>query len=888
MGRNKQYVNFLLVCICLAGSTSAHATSDGFHLGKGVSEYRRFIAYPHLQKAFSALKAGKRDLALREFGRTREILPDNPAAAVYLANALSHFGEPDRARKVLEEQLSVTPADAGVLAALSDLETPKAADALVATAAPAAECVPACPQPVLPVTGEARRNAALRLAKASTAASQGAAALAATLAGPAPVFSVAADEKQWIVLLDRASVGERDLVSTYVPRHASNRLYHAAAALPRLLARNETGAVQHLLGTLPASAFRGERFELALRQHRVDDALTQARAMLAANASSATTDTLSYRLMDAGAKTQAAALLLETYPYPGTDETTRLALLRRLALLAGDIPAAFATADRERLATPLATPALRSAQAAVFSALSDCDSVRALLGDGSPAYARDDWMRLGDCYRSSAPALAQHAYGEARTRSGNDTTATRTFAYQAYANADYASALDAWQSLPPEGLSSADMMAAATTALAAGDNAAAGAWLDRYAAAGGAQDDTYWWRRAQALAKDQPVAASDALAHAIQLNARADHYLLLAQLQSRRYLDAAAVGSLEKALALDPQNITTRLQLAYAYAAVERPADARRQLEAAHAARPDDTVPVQQLVYVSQQQGDSESARLYAAQVIDALPAANAGSSDAADKLYGFRRLHEDLGRRWTLSADIWSGGGLTTAANTVAPGTSYRSYSQIEAEYRLDANALPARLLAPYVRIFAGSGTHDSALPAYAPMLGAGLRLRPWQSQNVVFAAEKQTPLDDSPGLHEDTMLRASASLLDGGRFSNEWHPVGEGWTAQSLYLDLAHFLSNRQDIATADYRAGYHRKQSSQGRTLEPYLHLQYTLVDGALRQQDYRAGAGLAWNLWFGETRYDAWPHKVTVGLELQHAFHTWLSDTNTLALSAGIRW
>ncbi len=115
--------------------------------------------------------------------------------------------------------------------------------------------------------------------------------------------------------------------------------------------------------------------------------------------------------------------------------------------------------------------------------------------------------------------------------------------------------------------------------------------------------------------------------------------------------------------------------------------------------------------------------------------------------------------------------------------------------------------------------------------------------------------------------MLRASASFFNGGKYSDQWHPNGSGWfakTSTSMRRNI------RQDIQawTADYRVSWHQKVAN-GQTIEPYAHVQ----DNGYRDKGAQ-GAQLAESesagIWTGETHYDAWPRKVSLGVEYQHTF------------------
>ncbi len=172
--------------------------------------------------------------------------------------------------------------------------------------------------------------------------------------------------------------------------------------------------------------------------------------------------------------------------------------------------------------------------------------------------------------------------------------------------------------------------------------------------------------------------------------------------------------------------------------------------------------------------------------------------------------------------------------------------------------------------------------------MLGVGLRWKPWSSQVIYVEAENQIGVEDHS--RKDVLLRASASFFNGGRYGDDWHPSGGGWISRNLYLDAAQYLKSDYRAVTADYRTGYHRRIAAK-QTIEPYGHMQ---INGTWSQwsqgtnRDVRGGLGVHWNLWYDGTAYNADPHKLTLGVEFQQAFQTYLPDRNGVFVTLGSRW
>lgn len=790
---------FCLVVMLLLGTVCVAADS-GFDLGPGVTDYQRFVAYPHLERAFAAQARNDRETAIKHLERVRELLPQNPASALYLAEAYRQFGEPARAEALLRAQLAITPGDAQLASALAAI-TPRTATA-----------------------------------------------------------NAPANTKQ----VPNTHVAPKDAVATT----------NVAAQ-----ARSARGA----------AGINRDDFSLEIARGEHGSAGAHALARWGQNADVTRLDSDSFRLVDAGADAQAVALLVAAWPWGAADEHMRLTLLNRLAFAAARSPSKTTPDTVAPLANaPAGIPestAARGARAAVFAAVGDCRTVRSLLGDFAPAYGRDDWLRLGDCLRDEDSPRALLAYRQAFERAPDAVTA-RSLAYQSFAERDFDAALVAWRGVPPDERTAGDRLAGAATAVAAGVRTEATRWLDEYAAKGGDLDDRYWWLRAQALGRDHPAGAEQALQQAIAIQPRPDYVTALATLQRDRGAAGEATATLEQATAAHPDDVGLQRSLAWTRLAAGDHDGAARDFARVTAEVPADATSQEQLMYLELDAANLEAARARARAVIDLL----ADDESAAGRVFRLQRLHEDLGRRWTYTADLSTGTRVATVANAPAPGSAFRSFLQLEAQYRVGDDAMRRdNRLTAYGRLIADGGKDAEAVPLYTPVAGIGLRARPFLSQVAYVALEYQEPLDHAGSAQRDLMLRISASFLDQGRYSGEWRPEGRGWVTRQLYVDAARFLDAERDSLYADFAVGYQHKLATAGQSVEPYAHLQYSnQIANGIDSEDVRAGLGLRWHLRYGMTRHDAWPHKATLGLEIQHAFRSYLQESDTLVFSVGIRW
>ncbi|HHF8011458.1 TPA: phage receptor [Escherichia coli] len=713
-----------------------------------------------------------------------------------------------------------------------------------------------------------------------------------------PLFTTDAQEKSWLYLLSKYSANPVQALANYTVQFADNRQYVVGATLPVLLKEGQYDAAQKLLATLPANEMLEERYAVSVATRNKAESLRLVRLLYQQEPANLTRlDQLTWQLMQNEQSREAADLLLQRYPFQG-DARVSQTLMARLASLLESHPYLATPAKVAILSKPLPLAAQRQWQSQLPGIADNCPAIVRLLGDMSPSYDAAAWNRLAKCYRDTLPGVALYAWLQAEQRQPN-AWQHRAVAYQAYQVEDYATALAAWQKISLHDMSNEDLLAAANTAQAAGNGAARDRWLQQAEQRGLGNNALYWWLHAQRYIPGQPELALSDLTRSINIAPSANAYVARATIYRQRHNVPAAVSDLRAALELEPNNSNIQAALGYALWDSGDIAQSREMLEQAHKGLPDDPALIRQLAYVNQRLDDMPATQHYARLVIDDIDnqaLITPLTPEQNQQRFNFRRLHEEVGRRWTFSFDSSIGlrsGAMSTANNNVggaAPGKSYRSYGQLEAEYRIGRNMLlEGDLLSVYSRVFADTGENGVMMPVKNPMSGTGLRWKPLRDQIFFLAVEQQLPLNGQNGA-SDTMLRASASFFNGGKYSDEWHPNGSGWFAQNLYLDAAQYI--RQDIQawTADYRVSWHQKVAN-GQTIEPYAHVQDNGYRDKGTQGAQLGGVGVRWNIWTGETHYDAWPHKVSLGVEYQHTFkaiNQRNGERNNAFLTIGVHW
>jgi bacteriophage N4 adsorption protein A len=953
------------VAICILAFLSSHAWSDD-HWSKGLSSRQRFVAYPHVDAGYRALAQKRFDVAVREFGRALELVPDNPVLVGDLAEAHAAMGNIDKAIAIIDAQLEKTP---GVpLLTEARLNYERQGQSLVFQQA------------------QSLRNRPVQLRE--------------YIKNHQPAITSAYAETVWIGLLGDASTLKDDLLASYQPRFPQNNElkrhtllsmflreggYAQADALidqwpkaelmnPRvidglsyeMLARGDADqSLRLLIRAYPfeqaTAAQRGqlltrmviadsrsrnkqlmvqfldqqkneirsslqERDWLTLASATFGQSLSafvnyvvrypsneglleveiqrrlEAGASLPANvswqavvdrvgpAAASLVDTLTFRLVEDGSYEQAWALLIERYPFADQSAAKREELVSRMALIATRKPSLLTQPELKRISVPLDTVALRRLQASMLERADDCGGLRQVLGDMSASYTWVEWTLLGDCYqKQQRSGLAQYAFENA-VRLNPTPTTQRAVAYAAYQNKDNETAVKAWRAvLQTKDLSPSDWFAATVTALATGDIDLARQWLHGYEADHGEHNAAYWALKARILSVDDLAGAIEAMRRSVEIDPVAGHYVEMAQWQDELGDIHGSIATLERAVTLQPSDGVAQADLGFRYFRVGQMRAAREAMQAALKLRPNDVAVTEQLAYIDQRLGENEESKRYIKLSVDHLLRypSDELTAQEEDRLFSLRRMHEDLSRRWTLSFDALVGSSPAASVQSPVPGQNFKSYSQIEFDYRLGDPAInDGKTISAYARVFGGSGPQNSALPIYAPMLGVGLRWKPFSEQVIYLAVEQQIPLDHGTSAPANTMLRVSGSFFNSGEYSDDWHPVGPGWFTQNLYLDGAYYLRNQAYALTADYRFGYHHKVA-QGQTIQPYVRALTNKVSNE-STPDIRVGAGVRWNIWANQSRYSAYATRYYVGLELQGAIKTYQSDRVSAFLTLGARW
>lgn len=577
------------------------------------------------------------------------------------------------------------------------------------------------------------------------------------------------------------------------------------------------------------------------------------------------------------------------------------ALLQRLGGLYTEVGSTFEPI-RARALLPHLDAQGRVALLGRLAESGDCAWVSQAIGDSpqNPGELRV----LGRCAMPQRPGEAVVFYRTALAQ--GDEASRLPLAYALEAAGDAPGALRIWRQLPLPQLDHIARLTAARSALGAGDLATA---------------EQYWQRAEARSADDWALGAAIAQAHgdlplalqrqrtALTLRPNASHYYAAAATAQAAGEARQSSDWLAEAVRLDPQQPRYNADYAMRLAAARTPDERRTsiaRLERATHDYPEDYRLGETLAWRYDEAEDSAAARRELRRVIDLEQEPVAaddeyGSMEA--RRYRQRRAHETLSRRDSFTlASTWSPAGVTSVATPSgsSAGGQRRASSQ-NVQMAIWDHALgeePTRngsSLSVYGRALAGANgrkLYNQYLAA-----GVGLRYKPFGELNLNLYAElyKQNEYPDggfdgerwnkiwTPEKFErrvrhrdryaqtstDYLLRATASFLDQGAYRNDWRIDEQAWSERSLYLDAAWWTKAGDHQWLSRFQQGHVWKlHTESAQTLMLYGFGEFSTQDPDNDwRQDLRSGIGLRWQLWYGDSRYNAFPAHVTVRTEYQ---------------------
>ncbi|MDU9410616.1 phage receptor [Pseudomonas sp. zfem001] len=605
-------------------------------------------------------------------------------------------------------------------------------------------------------------------------------------------------------------------------------------------------------------------------------------------------DQASFLALQAGRREEARQWLEQAF------ETRRgnlsASLLQRLGGLYTETGSTFDPA-RARALLPHLDAQGRVALLGRLAESGDCAWVRQAIGDApqTPGELRV----LGRCAMPQRPGEAVVLYRSALAQ--GDEASRLPLAYALDAAGDAPGAWAIWQQLPLSQLDRVARLTAARSALGAEDSAAA----ERYWRSADARSADDWALGATiAQARNDLAVALQRQRTTLTRQPNGGHYYAAAATAQAAGETQQSTEWLAEAVRLEPDHPRYNADYAMRLAAADTPAERRTsiaRLERATHDYPEDYRLGETLAWRYDEAEDSAAARRELRRVIDLEqnPVAaddEYGSMEA--RRYRQRRAHETLSRRDSFTlASTWSPAGVTTAAS---PNAGRRASSQ-NVQMAIWDHALgeePTRngkSLSVYGRALAGAGgrkLYNEYLAA-----GVGLRYKPIGDYNLNLYAElyKQNEYPDggfdgerwnkiwTPEKFErrmrnrdryaqtstDYLLRATASFLDQGEYRNDWRVDEQEWNERSLYLDAAWWTKAGDHQWLSRFQQGHVWKlHTESAQTLMLYGFGEFSTQDPDNDwRQDLRSGIGLRWQLWYGDSRYNAFPAHVTVRTEYQ---------------------
>lgn len=928
----------------------------------GVSKYKHFVIYPHLDRALKAQRENNKSIALREFEHAHSLAPNSIPLTIYLIEAYRYFKEDDQARSLIQEklkqypdnarlqkQLSALPANIEIITTLAELQNQQQ----YCDAEPTVTCKVAVGQNALrlkaldiarqqlvdlenldkqkateierqiiqraihlqewyvvdamfsEINNSKKREISIdekrqwfnalilgrldtRLLSLQSKGLFNSTVDKITYAGELLErkeytqlekyldnvklnFKTANQEKSWLYLLSNYHADPYQKLIKYDVVFPENLEFVIDQVLPDTLINKNYDLAKVILNKQPKNRYLEERYAVSVAMQDSQESIRVARELYRKNSSNLNyLNQLSWLLVESGKTEEAIRYLISHYPFAGDKELAPLLMMRMSDILSNS-PSLVTVEQNKMLLKPLPTVEQRQLQSSLSWFINNCPATEALLSDLSSEYSAATWRLLAECYRIKLPGLALYAYQQAELREPTGYS-HRAVAYQAYQVKDYKEALRAWKNIETVAMDHKDLQSAAQTAHEAQDIAARDLWLIEQKRRGLDNTEHYWWLNAQRYLPSQPELALIDLNRAIAVKPTVRGYTSRSAIYRQQGKLDKAIQDVHESILLEPDNKELQATLGYLLWEKGDFKLSREAHELALTAMPDDEALLKQLAYASERLNDIPRTQHYARQVIDNLYHASLVeelSLKQNQELFDFRRLHESIARRLSFNFDLSIGlksesAGFAGVNPETTSDKKNRSYRQLELDYRLGRDLIiDGDSLSLYSRVAADTGKSGKVFPTKNSMLGLGVRWKPLRDSVFFVSLEELRPFKK----RATTMLRLSASLLNNGRFSDEWHPNGKGWLAHNLYLDAAQLIRDDEQLWTADYRVSWHQK-IKEGQTIEPYAHLQ---VNGNRANfsttGNQLAGIGARWNIWLGGSLYDAWPHKISLGLEYQ---------------------
>lgn len=954
---------FLLLSVGLSFLTIniSYASSPVVGDKLGLSDYRYFIVYPHLNKAFTALENRNELIALQEFENALALAPDNEILTLYLFEAYRSFNKNELAEQLIIGQVQKYPSLQKNLEQLHyqntvGIKTKDQLDSIVKSCMenPTIECRYFVGMSAISIDqidiaadqledknfakseyGLSLQNEVLQKAiylenwkkindilYASYLAKtipndmmeiwfyallqdqqddtilelqnmglfnniddhisymnalhkrQEKEKLKRYLNRVIPEFETVDQERSWIFLTDLYQDSPHSILENYVVKFPANQQGYLEIMLPWYLINKKYQQADVLLKDIDETQFIHERYLIELNSadttHSGNLADISYQVYAENQGDFAVLDELTWNLINTGKNQQALELLLVEYPKLPAN------LLQRVFNLVNQAPEKLADKDNLLLMQPLSTIEHRLMQSRLSLFKNNCGALKNLVTIDSQLalYDINTLMELAFCYDKHSPALALQILETAYQKQPT-LDILKNIAYQLFSLGEYQRSLEIWDLIPLQNLSDEEIIAVAVTADMLQDQEKMIYWLDRVSPNLKEGNVDYWRMHAKTHSPDDLKGAIADLTVALSYQPSSELYRERAILYRMQGNLPSAIADYHESLRLDPTDKNNKIELGYLLWDMRAVKESAQVIEEVYAIDSQGRELEKHLVYVNSYLGDGPKTQYYAKKVIDGYYAQmekNPESVSAQDvqTIFDFRRMHEMAERKWTVN--------FNTALGVLSNGTESaieyhdggmgqysdgRSYAQLEVEYKIGDNQfIDGDTLSVYSRVSGETGATGGVIPVKHMNLGVGIRWKPLREQIIFLAAEAQAPT-------ANLMLRASASFFNDGKYSDEWHPNGDGWFAQNLYLDAAYYVSDYVRSWAIDYRVSWHQKLDNRS-TIEPYLHIQRNGYrhDDNIRKTTF-IGVGARWNIWFNESRYNAWEHTASVGIEYQRA-------------------
>jgi len=668
---------------------------------------------------------------------------------------------------------------------------------------------------------------------------------------------------------------------------------HLQAQQRRLVAQKRlaAGQYQQVLQQLLTDPKQSAQYDLILTSTQALPAsaekIQSMQKLHQYKASAPTLDELSYQYILANEAEKALDLLAKALPFDADIQRQQVLPQRVMELLKQQ-----KTINTAVLAKTDSWTILAAERAELWRLAGRCDKTLSLLA--GKASTASGWRSLALCQEEQEAEFALLHWQKAYQLQPTDSDVLNIAYLQQKLN-DPIAAFLSFTSLDISSLSDDDKQNTAQLALELDELGTGEHYLLLSSA-----DQTLWYLEAAALKRKQQQNKA-ALAYLDKIVRTSKEQWISLYLQKAWIYQAmqdypAAEQAWRAALAKAPEQAELHAGYGYLLVGMNRTKEALKHLR--YAARQsqyaNDVAIAGQVAYLSAGERDADETLYWLKQSIDRQYKTGKQNELSKTELYRLKRYHQTIAKNWQVSAStaLRHGASLTVLGSATQPAPeleAVRNEVSMRLEHFTDTLHRDTSL---YMQISANGSSEQ-----YYRNFGQefGMAYKALDNTNLwLSAAVQQYPLGKGDWR---TLVRLTGDFLNQGQWRSEWQPELDHWRERKLFVDAVYWPADGQILLQSKFEQGkVVRYDDSLFQVTRAYVlsQLDYRKQKAATTNLNaegwqWTTGLGLQSRLGLGETKYDAYRHKLEINLEWQYQLAGDLSrDQHALSLQLSYQY